>query len=194
LPIGLGGVWNWRGTVGKTTGPNGDRRDVKGVIPDLDLVAWEGRRVIIAFDADADTNEKVELARALLVRELRMRGAEVASVTWDIAQGKGIDDLLATVGPEKVLELLEAVDFEKEESDDSVSVHQIAEAIAARHRFARDGGGRLYVYPNAHKRVMICTMVHGLIPSGFAPAYLQDSMVFANDTRPHFLPELGIVL
>ena len=55
LPLGLGGVWNWRGMIGKTTGPNGDRRDVKGVIPDLDLVAWEGRRVIIAFDADADT-------------------------------------------------------------------------------------------------------------------------------------------
>ena len=54
LPLGLAGVWNWRGTVGKTTGPNGDRRDVKGVIPDLDLVVWEGRRVIIAFDADAD--------------------------------------------------------------------------------------------------------------------------------------------
>ncbi len=146
LPLGLGGVWNWRGIVGKTTGPNGDRRDATGTVPDLDLIMWEGRRVIIAFDADADTNEKVELARTLLVRELRMRGAEVASVTWDIAQGKGIDDLLATLGPEKVLELLEAVDFEKEESADSISVHQIAEAITARHRFARDAGGRLYVY------------------------------------------------
>jgi P4 family phage/plasmid primase-like protien len=146
LPIGLGGVWNWRGTVGKTTGPNGDRRDVKGVIPDLDLIVWEGRRVIIAFDADAEKNEHVEIARTLFARELRMRGAEVASVTWDIAQGKGIDDLLATVGPDKVLELLEGADFEKEESDDSISVHQIAEMITARHRFARDAGERLYVY------------------------------------------------
>lgn len=148
LPIGLGGVWNWRGTVGKTTGPNGDRRDVKGVIPDLDLVVWEGRRVIIAFDADADKNEQVEIARNLLARELRTRGAEVAFVAWDIAQGKGVDDLLANVGPEKVLELLEAVDFEKEESDNNISVHQIAEAITARHRFVRDAGGRLYAYRN----------------------------------------------
>ncbi len=146
LPLGLGGVWNWRGTVGKTTGPNGDRRDVKGVIPDLDLVVWEGRRAIIAFDADADKNEQVEIARNLLARELRMRGAEVASVTWDIAQGKGVDDLLANVGPEKVLELLEGADFEKEDADDSISVHQIAEAITARHRFAQDAGGRLYIF------------------------------------------------
>jgi hypothetical protein len=65
LPIGLGGVWNWRGTVGKTHGPNGDRRDVKGAIPDLDLVVWEGRRVFIAFDADAEKNEMVEAARGL---------------------------------------------------------------------------------------------------------------------------------
>ena len=142
LPLGLPGVWNWRGTVGKTTGPNGGRRDVKGVIPDLDVVVFEGRRVIIAFDADADTNDQVGIARNLLARELRMRGAEVASVTWDVAQGKGIDDLLANVGPEKVLELLEGIDFEKEDADDSISVHLIAEAITARHCFARDAGGR----------------------------------------------------
>ena len=148
LPLGLAGVWNWRGTVGKTTGPNGGRRDVKGVIPDLNLVVWDSRRVIIAFDADADKNEQVEIARNLLARELRTRGAEVASVTWDIAKGKGIDDLLASVGPEKVLELLEGVDFENEKSDDSISVHQIAESITAKNRFAHDAGGKLYIYRN----------------------------------------------
>lgn len=145
-PLGLAGVWGWRGTVGKTTGPNGDRRDVKGVIPDFDLVTWEGRRVIIAFDADADTNDQVEVARNLLARELRMRGAEVAFVTWDIAQGKGIDDLLAAVGPEIVLALVDAADFEKPADDEDISVYQIAEAIGGRHRFARDSGGRLYVF------------------------------------------------
>jgi hypothetical protein len=45
LPLGLGGVRNWRGVVGKATGQNGDRRDLKGVIPDVDLVTWEGRRI-----------------------------------------------------------------------------------------------------------------------------------------------------
>jgi P4 family phage/plasmid primase-like protien len=152
LPLGLGGVWNWRGTIGKTTGPKGDRRNVKGVIPDLDLVVWEGRRVIIAFDADAEKNEQVEIARNLFERELRMRGAEVAMLTWDVAQGKGIDDLLANVGPEKVLELIEVADFGKEESEDNISVHQIAEAITAHHRFARDAGGRLYVFRSGSYR------------------------------------------
>lgn len=146
LPLGLAGVWNWRGTIGKTTGPTGARCDVKGVVPDLSLVTWEGRRVIIAFDADADKNEQVEIARSLLARELRMRGAEVAFVTWDIAQGKGIDDLLSAVGPEKVLALVESVDFEKPADGDNIGVYQIAEAIEGRHRFARDAGGRLYVF------------------------------------------------
>jgi hypothetical protein len=52
LPLGISGVYNWRGTIGKTTGPDGSRLDVKGAIPDLDWVTWEGRRVVVAFDAD----------------------------------------------------------------------------------------------------------------------------------------------
>jgi hypothetical protein len=50
LPIGLSGVWNWRGTIGKTNGPDGDRRSVKGLISDFQRVTWKGRRVTILFD------------------------------------------------------------------------------------------------------------------------------------------------
>jgi hypothetical protein len=50
LPVGLSGVYNWRGTVGKTTGPDGSRFVVKGPIPDLERIAWKGRRAIIAYD------------------------------------------------------------------------------------------------------------------------------------------------
>src|ERR1051325_10763412 len=57
LPLGLSGVYNWRGTIGKTVGPDGSRLDLKGVIPDLDWVAWQGRSVLIAYDADAVTTE-----------------------------------------------------------------------------------------------------------------------------------------
>ena len=49
LPVGVSGVYNWRGTIGKTVGPDGSRLDVKGAIPDLDWLAWAGRRVIIAY-------------------------------------------------------------------------------------------------------------------------------------------------
>jgi Domain of unknown function (DUF3854) len=102
--------------------------------------------VIIAFDADGDNNEQVEIARNLLAHELQLRGAEVAFVTWDIAQGKGIDDLLANVGPVKVLEMLVGADFEKPADEDEISVYQIAELISGRHQFAKDAGGRRYIF------------------------------------------------
>ena len=146
IPVGLGGVWNWRGTVGKAPGPNGERRDVKGVIPDIDLTPVEGRRVVVAFDADSQENAGVDFARTLLMREMRMRGAEVASIAWGIEQGKGIDDLLADIGPDKVLKLIESADFEAPSDSDGISVHHLAEAITSRNHFACDSGSQLYVY------------------------------------------------
>jgi hypothetical protein len=104
LPIGMSGVYNWRGTIGKTTGPNGGRLDVKGPIPDLEWIAWNGRRVVIAYDADAVTKEMVRMARSELALHLRSRGAIVGFLEWDPNRGKGIDDHLAMVGPEMVLE------------------------------------------------------------------------------------------
>ena len=77
LPLGLSGVYNWRGTVGKTVGPDGSRLDVKGVIPDLDWVDWQGRKVVIAYDADAVTKDLVRIARSELAAHLRCRGALV---------------------------------------------------------------------------------------------------------------------
>jgi predicted P-loop ATPase len=115
LPIGLGGVWSFRGTIGKVPGPNGERLDEKGVIADFQRIAWLDRKVIIAFDADAKEKEQVRIARATLARELRSRGAKVAFLEWDIVTGKGIDDHLAAVGPDVVLAEIAAVDFEKKD-------------------------------------------------------------------------------
>lgn len=70
LPLGLSGVWNFRGTIGKTMNANGKRVDVKGVISDFDLIAWYDREVIICFDSNVNTNEKVERARLFLTKEL----------------------------------------------------------------------------------------------------------------------------
>jgi hypothetical protein len=36
VPLGVSGVYNWRGAIGKTVGPDGSRLGVKGAIPDLD--------------------------------------------------------------------------------------------------------------------------------------------------------------
>src|SRR5260370_445730 len=111
LPLGVSGVYNWRGTIGKAVGPDGTRLDVKGAIPDLDWVAWVGRRVVIAYDADAVTEDLVRIARAELAAHLRGRNALVGFLEWDVARGKGIDDHLAVVGPDAVLDEIAHVEF-----------------------------------------------------------------------------------
>lgn len=114
LPIGLGGVWNWRGTVEKTVNERGERISVKGPIPDLDRIDWKGRRVCIAFDSDAKLNDKVLHARRTLGRELHSRSALIGLLEWDtkVWNCKGIDDLLAeSNSPNVVLRMLEAVEY-----------------------------------------------------------------------------------
>jgi predicted P-loop ATPase len=111
LPIAVSGVYNWRGTIGKTNGPDGERLDVKGPIPDLERVTWKGRKVVIAYDADSRQKDLVRFARAELARHLRGRGSVVGFLEWDAKQGKGIDDHLALVGPENVLDELVRVAF-----------------------------------------------------------------------------------
>ena len=111
LPVATTGVWNWRGIVGKVTGPDGKRRDVKGVISDLERIAWKARRVIVAFDADSENNPKVRAARWKLTAALIERGALVGVIEWRLEEGKGIDDRLANLGPERVLADIDAVQF-----------------------------------------------------------------------------------
>ena len=109
LAIGLAGVWNWRGTIGKTNDADGFRVDRKGPISDLSRLIWEGRRVTILFDADADRNPKVQEARRQFTADLESRGAEVFWFMWPKKtppEQKGIDDFLAAHGPEEVLDLL----------------------------------------------------------------------------------------
>src|SRR5262249_4812646 len=73
LVIGLPGVWNWRGVVGKATNGNGKRQDVRGVISDFDRIEWRGREALSIFDANVLTDESVAAARRELARELQRR-------------------------------------------------------------------------------------------------------------------------
>ncbi len=108
IPIAIAGVWSWRGTVGKTNGPNGERVDVKGPIPDLNRIAWKDRKVFIVFDANIHTNDQVQWARKGIARELASRHAAVDFVTLPADCGvNGVDDLLAAWGPARVLELFQ---------------------------------------------------------------------------------------
>lgn len=107
LAVGISGVWNWRRTL-RETGPDGERREVKAPIEDIERLAWEGRRVYICFDVDVLVNKEVARARWALARELsRGRKAQVLYVELPPGGEKGIDDLLAARGPEAALELFE---------------------------------------------------------------------------------------
>jgi putative DNA primase/helicase len=107
LPLGIPGVWNWLGTIGKTAGPDGDRRDVKGTIADFDWVTWN-RDVLIFFDANVNKPE-IKTARARLALELKARRANVFYVNMPQIPGvNGVDDLLASQGPETVLSLIKS--------------------------------------------------------------------------------------
>jgi putative DNA primase/helicase len=111
LILAFPGVWNWRGNVGKTVGPNGDRRDVKGPIPDLDLISWEGRKTVICFDTNTETDDSVRAARDKLASELESRKASAYFIRYPKdtpEQVNGVDDLLAVWGPERVQQLLDS--------------------------------------------------------------------------------------
>ncbi len=108
IPVAIAGVWSWRGKVGSTGGPKGERVDVKGPIPDLGRIRWAGRKVSIIFDSNVHTNDSVKWARKGIARLLAIREAKVEFVNLPEDCGvNGIDDLLAAWGPNRVLELFE---------------------------------------------------------------------------------------
>jgi hypothetical protein len=110
LALAVSGVWNWRGSIGKEPGPNGERLDVKGVIPDFNRIQWAGRKTLIAFDSDTKTNDHVRAARLELARHLVCeRSADVCFVeipTRGADNKTGIDDYLSAVGPDRTLKLI----------------------------------------------------------------------------------------
>jgi predicted P-loop ATPase len=109
IPIGLFGVWGWKGVVGIASDQDGHRVSVKGVIDDFNKLNWDNhRRARILFDANAAWNESVRTARALLARELEGRGAEAYFINLPLIEGiNGVDDFLARQGPEALEALVQ---------------------------------------------------------------------------------------
>jgi uncharacterized protein (DUF927 family) len=94
VAIGLSGVWNFKGTIGKTN-DYGERKPIKGVISDFEFVQWQDRETTILFDANTATNEGVQAARLTLARELINFGANVFLANLpEIEDCNGIDDIL----------------------------------------------------------------------------------------------------
>jgi putative DNA primase/helicase len=107
LPVALPGAWNWRGKIGRQLDSRGVWVEEKGAIPDLDMVTWAGRQVIVIFDSNAASNDSVYVAQSQLAAELTSRGAEVFLGELPTEDGiNGVDDYLAKYGLEPTLSLI----------------------------------------------------------------------------------------
>jgi hypothetical protein len=143
LTLGLSGVWNFRGVIGKTTAADGSRQDLKGFISDFGLVELKARKVIILYDADAKLNEKVGYAQQTLAKELTERGADVYLADCpEMENCSGIDDILGKIGREqgadaavnRCLEILaDAKPFKAEKVSQSNQILQLADDIELFH-------------------------------------------------------------
>jgi Domain of unknown function (DUF3854) len=92
--VAFPGAWGW--SYGHKPGP------------ELDRIPWQGRPVVIIFDADAAWNPQVALGEARLTHELHRRGAWVFVLRLPARRGDkvGLDDFLLCCGPERLLDLI----------------------------------------------------------------------------------------
>jgi putative DNA primase/helicase len=83
-----------------------DMWHVKGnkqeLVPNLELIQWHRRSVVITFDADSYTNKNVRRNIKELSAELERRGAIATVAYWDLQLGKGIDDVLVNHGEDMI--------------------------------------------------------------------------------------------
>jgi len=131
IPIGLRGVYGWRGTSGNRDLPNGGHDRPTGPLSDFDFLEWKDRRVYILYDSNIhspkeQTRSQIKGARKGLADHLHyILGALVffAEMTREhFEQGiNGPDDLAFQLGPDEVLQLLDdaklaikPVEFERE--------------------------------------------------------------------------------
>jgi Domain of unknown function (DUF3854)/Family of unknown function (DUF5906) len=97
--IGLGGVWSFRSNA----------RGLR-LLPELERVNWQGRKVYIAYDSDAVGNTQVCMAEVALAVELLSRGAVVRIVRLPpLPDGSkcGLDDYLQQHGAETFAKMCE---------------------------------------------------------------------------------------
>jgi uncharacterized protein DUF3631/uncharacterized protein DUF3854 len=106
--IGCNGCWGWRGRIGKQDGPNGERLDEKGPLPDWNLVAWQGRDTVICFDSNYRQNPKVRAGCRALAQHLMSLGASVRIAVLPPGNWNGLDDYIGAVGDEVTGAMLDA--------------------------------------------------------------------------------------
>jgi hypothetical protein len=109
LAIATGGCWGWCGKNGIEPGPNGERQESRGPLPDFGLLAWLKRNAVVLFDSNVAINRKVQAARQALAEILTARGAKVFFCQLPQESGvNGPDDFIAQHGDEALLALIDA--------------------------------------------------------------------------------------
>jgi hypothetical protein len=108
VPVALGGCWSWRGRIGKTVTPEGERVDEKGPLADLD--AAHERDAYAFFDGNVETNKDVNVARERFIDTLFAKGAKrirVINMPVTVEPGiNGPDDFLGRYGDSAFFQLL----------------------------------------------------------------------------------------
>jgi hypothetical protein len=94
--VALVGVWNGQQAKGRE------------LIDTLKPFAQPGRVVVFVFDADLILKTQVRDALDNLASLMIGRGCPCRITTWDIREGKGIDDVLVHRGADRVREILDA--------------------------------------------------------------------------------------
>ena len=119
--IGLTGVFAWKD------------KNHERLIPDLDLIEWNGRCVFIAFDSDAAEKEGVADAERRLAAQFKNRGADVKTVRFPSGpngEKVGLDDYLVANGAPALHQLLnEAEEPEAVECGSSKDIAKNADAM-----------------------------------------------------------------
>ena len=78
------------------------------IIPDLKHFCQKGRHIYFVYDSEGVPRKDFNIYKAIKAagRAFQREGCEVAWVSWDSSLGKGIDDVCANHGPDKVREIL----------------------------------------------------------------------------------------
>jgi hypothetical protein len=151
VPLGCAETQEWRLTEGPLKADLATVRSgiptigVSGVTnwsPCLSILKAVGCSVVwLAFDADAQTNDKVAEAMLACSRTLKAEGFEVNLERWLVADGKGIDDLLTAgkmpevligeVAEEAILEIARAASCKVQEETSGTGADEAFEAAEA---------------------------------------------------------------
>ena len=101
VAIGLPGIWSG---LRQPKDEYGENSGAPYLIPQLAVFAQPGRRIYFCFDADVKrtTVRSVNGAIAKTAKLLSLRNCEIKIMTWHPVLGKGIDDVLAACGREKL--------------------------------------------------------------------------------------------